>query len=281
MALLQKAYLGATPLFRNTSFFEGMSSKPINESGSVTVTADTTAHTKGAWSELDSSTSANASYIVIEVSSSGQSGVDTAALVDIGTGASGSETALIGDVAVGGAQVLAGNAAQLAFGIPIQIASGTRLSARIQSIVTGGRQMTVNVWIFDMGDYTAAPTSVDVLGTSTANSAGTVMSGASGTWVQIIASTSRAYRAVVFVPSLSTTAAATLVTEYRIGTGASGSEVEVGRTFAATTNAEAVGISSRLPALVTGAIPSGTRLSVRHTIASTPSAYDVTLIGIP
>jgi hypothetical protein len=281
MALLQKAYLGSTALFRNTSFFEGTSSKPINESGSVTVTADTNAHTKGAWSELISSTSANASYIIIEVTSTGTTSTDTAALLDIGTGASGSETALIGNVAVGAACISAGNASQLAFGVPIKIVSGTRLSARIQSVVTGGRQMTVNVWVFDMGDYAAAPTSVDVLGTSTATSVGTAMSGASGTWVQVVASTSQAYRAVVIVPSASAIGLATIVTEYRLGTGASGSEVEVGRTFANYTNAEQAGTNTRLPALIAGAIPSGTRLSVRHTIASSPTGYDVTLIGIP
>jgi hypothetical protein len=281
MALLQKAYLGSTALFRNTSWFEGTSSKPINESGSVTVTADTNAHTKGAWSELVSSTSANASYIVIQVSSAGTSGVDTSALLDIGTGASGSETSLISDVAVGGASASVATIGQLAFGVPIKIASGTRLSARIQSIVTGGRQMTVSVWVFDMGDYAAAPTSVDVLGTSTGTSAGTAMSGASGTWVQIVASTSRAYRAVVLIPSTSTNAAASIITEFRLGTGASGSELEVGRTFANFTNAEQAATNTRLPALIAGAIPSGARLSVRHDIASSPTVYDVTLIGIP
>jgi hypothetical protein len=281
MALLQKGYLGATPLFRNTSWFEGTSSKPINESGSVTVTADNNAHTKGAWVELISSTSANGSYIVIQVSSVGTSGVDTSALLDIGTGASGSETSLISDVAVGGASASVATIGQLAFGVPIKIVSGTRLSARIQSVVTGGRQMTVNVWIFDMGDYAVAPTSVDVLGTSTGTSAGTAMSGASGTWVQIVASTSRAYRAVVLIPSTSTNAAASIITEFRLGTGASGSESEVGRTFANFTISEQAATNTRLPALIAGAIPSGARLSVRHDIASGPTVYDVTLIGIP
>jgi hypothetical protein len=53
MALLQKAYLGATPLFRNEAWFEE-SYDLINNSGLVTVTADPSAHTKGAWSEANS-----------------------------------------------------------------------------------------------------------------------------------------------------------------------------------------------------------------------------------
>jgi N-acetylmuramoyl-L-alanine amidase len=92
MALLQKAYLGATPLFKEKSWFEDMSQVPINDSGDITVTADTAAHTKGAWVELVASTSANASFLIVEVVGLFSAGTDTATLVDIGTGASGAES---------------------------------------------------------------------------------------------------------------------------------------------------------------------------------------------
>jgi hypothetical protein len=281
MALLQKAYLGATPLFKERSWFEQMPNKPINESAQTTVTANSSAHTKGSWVELISATSANASYVVIQVGSVGTSGVNTAALVDIGTGASGSEAALIGDIAVGGASNVSSDRSQLAFGVPIKIPSGTRLSARIQSLVTGGRNMNVTVWVFDMGDYSIAPASVDVLGTNTATSEGTVMSGASGTWVEIVASTASAYRAVVLVPSINSDTTANLITEFQVGTGASGSETELGRTFANFTIAEQSATNTRLPSLIAGAIAAGTRLAVRHDIPSSPTGYAVTLIGIP
>ena len=280
MALLQKAYLGATPLFRNTSFFEGTSGKPIDASSVVTVTANSTAHTKGSWVQLIASTTANASYIVIEAGDVSASGANTATLLDIGTGASGSETALIENIGIGGAS-RATNRASFAFGVPIRIPSGTRISARIQSLVTGGKTATIRVFIFEMGDYAAAPTSVDVIGTSTGTSEGTAMSGSSGTWVQVLASTTRAYRAVVLVPSFSAISVGNIAVQYTLGTGASGSETEVGRMFAQYSDIETSGFSNALPPLIAGSIASGSRLSVRHDIASSPGSYDVTLIGIP
>lgn len=279
MALLQKGYLGATPLFRNRSWFEEVSAKPVDVSSAVTVTADSSAHTKGSWVELIASTSANASYVIIDVGGIGVTNTDTATLLDIGTGASGSETALIGNVAVGSATSSALRPA-FAFGVPIKIASGTRLSARIQSIVTGGKTGTVTIRTFDMGDYAHAPTAVDVIGVSTATSQGTAMSGSSGTYVQVTASTNNAYKAIVLVPSMSGTTSANLAVEYTVGVGASGLEAEIGRAIAAYPNTEEMGMTSRFPAIMAASVPSGSRLAVKHDIAASPTVYDVTLIGI-
>jgi hypothetical protein len=280
MALLQKAYLGATPLFRNTSFFDGANGVPINASGIVTITADSSAHTKGAWSPLIASTSANASFIIIEAGDVFAGSTDTATLVDIGTGASGSETALIENVAIGSAARIAIRP-PFAFGVPIQIPSGVRLSARIQSVVTGGKTATIRIFTFDLGDYAAAPTSVDVIGTDTATSTGTAMSGASGTWTPLIASTSRAYRAIVVVPSASATAMASVAIQFTLGKGASGSETEIGRVFGQFSDIETAGMGS-LPTLIPASVASGTRLAVRHDLAGGASGpYDITLIGIP
>ena len=280
MALLQKAYLGSTPLFRNTSWFEGTTGKPIDVSSIVTVTADNTAHVKGGWQQLIASTSADVSYVVIDTGGVFTSGADTATLLDLGTGSSTNETALISNIAIGSATRAATRAA-LCIGVPIKIASGTRLSARIQSVVPSGKTAKIRVFTFNMGDYAAAPTSVDVIGTSTATSAGTAMSGSSGQWVEIIASTTKAYRAVVVVPSASAVSFGEVIVEFRLGTGASPNEVEVGRIFAHYSNIETSGNGlTSLPVLAQN-IPSGTRLSVRHDIASGPSSFDITLIGIP
>lgn len=282
MPLLQKAYLGATPLFKEKSWFEDISQDPIDEAEGITITADNTAHTKGSWTELVASTSADATFIVVEVTNIATSTVDTATLLDIGVGASGSETELIPNIAVGGAANVGGGIARLAFQIPIKIASGTRLSSRIQSVVAGppAKTATVSIWTFNMGDFAYAPTAVDVIGTSTATSAGTAMSGSSGTWVQITASTSNAYKAVVVVPSTSAASIGTIITKFTLGVGASGSEVEIGQTSASYVNNESVSNFSRWGQLICKAIPSGTRLSVRHDIAAGPGNYDVTLIGI-
>jgi hypothetical protein len=279
MALLQKAYLGATPLFRDITWFEEVSSNIIDQSSAVTVTANSSAHTKGAYAELVASTSANASYIVIHCEMA-TNATNTSTLLDIATGASGSETVLIGDVAVGGAVRSAGTRCPFAFGVPIKIPSGTRLSARIQSVVTGGKTGTVVVRTYESADYNAAPTSVDVIGTDTATSTGTAMSGSSGTYVQIIASTSRAYRAVAIVPSCANNTTNIPVT-FTLGTGASGSETAKGAMVAHYTSNEEVGMTAYTPPIAGGAIAASTRLAIKHDIAASPSNYNVTLIGIP
>ena len=165
--------------------------------------------------------------------------------------------------------------------VPIKIASGTRIAARIQSVVAS-RVATVRIYLIDTGDYNQAPTSVDVIGTDTATSNGTLMSGASGTWVQVTSSTSRAYRAVTIVPSLASNDVANIQPmEYALATGASGSEVEIGKMESDTSVSEFVCIRPSLSPLIAKNIASGTRLAIKHNIPANPSRYGVTLIGIP
>jgi hypothetical protein len=279
MALLQKAYLGATPLFRNVDWFED--AYTLVDNGSlVTVTADTAAHTKGAWSELIASTSANASVLFLLVQDISSAGTNTATLVDLATGASGSESAIASNIAVGGAVATTGPTG-ICTTIPIKIASGTRLSARIQSVITGGKTATVQAILYNAGDYATAPTSVDVIGGNTANSRGAAFSGASGTWVQAIASTTQAYRAVAIVPSMHDSSISTSETQLDLGVGASGSEVVFGTTIVGYNASENVQSSPPYLSLFGRNIPAGSRLAVRHNIASLSARYGFTLIGIP
>jgi len=282
MALLQKAYLGSTPLWRGTGWYEDAPFNAVNISSDVTVTANSSAHTKGAWSEIVASTSANASLLYVRVGGIGVAANNTAALLDIGTGASGSEVVIASNIAIGSAGQAATPAPFMMFAMPYKLASGTRISARIQSVVTGGETATVTVFVLDAGNYDATPTSVDVIGTDTATSQGTSFSGASDTWVQGIASTARAYRAVglVFSAHSSTLANVTDAT-FEVGVGASGSEVSFGQLRHTYTTSETS--TSVIPFIsVFGRnIPSGSRLAVKHSIATNPDRYGFTLIGIP
>jgi hypothetical protein len=280
MALLQKAYLGATPLFRNVDWFEAAYTL-VNSSAEVSLTANTSAHTKGSYSELIASTSANAGLLVLMVQDISAASTNTATLIDIATGASGSETDIIGNLAVGGAVTTTGPTG-VAVSVPLKIPSGTRISARIQSVVTGGKTATAQVFLFDVGgDYATAPTSVDVIGGNTANSQGISFSGASGTWVQATASTSQAYRAVAIVPSTHNINIASISPQLEIGVGGAGSEQVFGLTVASYLNNEVVQSSPPYLSLFGRNIPSGSRLAVRHNIAANPDRYGFTLIGIP
>jgi hypothetical protein len=280
MALLQKGYLGSTPLWKNVDWFEE-SYTLVNSGAEVSLTANTSAHTKGSYSELIASTSANAGLLVLMVQDINTASTNTATLIDIATGASGSETVIISNLAVGGAVTTAGPTG-IAVAVPFKIASGTRLSARIQSVVTGGKTATAQVFLLDVGgDYATAPTSVDVITGDTATSQGISFSGSSGTWVQAIASTSRAYRAVAFVPSLHNSSIASINPQFDIGVGASGSEQTFGVSIANYNSNEFVQSTPPYLSLFGRNIPSGSRLAVKHNIAANPDRYGFCLIGIP
>jgi hypothetical protein len=286
MALLQKAYLGATPLFKNVDWFEDGAYQIIDTSSLVTITANTSAHTKGSWTELIASSSGNASFIQVIVQGVSTSGTNTATLIDLATGASGSETAFASDIAIGGAAPSATGGttritAGIVFGFPIKIASGTRVSARIQSVVTGGKTAACEITLIDAGDYATAPTSVDVIGTSTANSQGTSFSGASGTWVEATSSTSQAYRAIAYVGSVHNANIVSFAAISSIGIGASGSEVVIGDTRYVVGTLETISTLYPFNLVFGRAIPSGSRLAVKHNIAANPGNYGFTLIGIP
>jgi hypothetical protein len=284
MALLQKAYLGGTPLFKDLAWFEGASNTLVSEGYVTNVTGSASIHTKGSWSQIIASTAADASALVISVDGLNINNANSAALIDIGFGASGSEAVKIADIAAGGARG-AGSVpfyGSLQFVVPFQVPSGTRISARLQGI-NASETAAVFVQAVDTGDYSLAPTAVDTFGGDTSTSTGLAMSGASGTWVEAIASTSQVYRGFVIVPSLNaTTAINSLAFTYEIGTGASGSEASFGFINARYGSDESISNAMTAPTPVLGkTIAAGTRIAIKHGATSNPSLYQVTLIGIP
>jgi hypothetical protein len=243
-------------------------------SGSAVATADTAAHTKGAWTEIIASNAADTSALLVYPQYTGVNGNNTATLLDVGTGAAGAETVVAGDIAIGG---LSGT--YLAFGylVPIKITNSTRIAARIQSIVTGGKTATVDLRTFAMGNVTTVPTSVDVLGTSTATSAGTNVGFAS--YTEVVASTAQEYGAIIAVPSYSSAGGSTNVSpSLFVATGSAGNETDIAQVLYRESTAEAVYHGGPNSSWVTAAnIPAGTRLSAK---TSTSDVW-VTLIGVP
>lgn len=284
MALLQKAYLGATPLFKNVDWFQPAAYNIVDNSnpGSpVQLVASSTAHTKGSWTELIASTSADASFLVVQMTNVGANATNTATLLDLATGASGSETAFASDIAIGShTTAIGGGRVGGLFGFPIKIPSGTRISARIQSVVSS-KTCNIIIFLIDAGDYATAPTSVDVIGADTATSQGTSFSGSSGTWVEATASTSQAYRAVTLVVSGHDAAMGNQTGIYEMGVGASGSEVGFGAARYQHTTVEFTSLMHPYTYMSGRNIPAGSRLAVKHPITADPSKYGFCLIGIP
>jgi hypothetical protein len=259
-------------------WFEDASPNIIN-SGSAAPAGNATPNTKGSWSQIISSSSSNTSFIFITANSVGFAATNTATLLDIGIGASGSETAIIGDVAVG-ASGSTGQGNSNVFGTPFKIPAGTRVSARIQSVVAS-KSSSIGAFLIDLGNYDTAPTSVDVIGADTANSKGISFSGASGSWTEAIASTTRNYRAVCCVLSSHNSDIAGITISWDVGIGASGSEVVFGGGRASVSSGELLSNATPYNYLFGRKIPAGSRLAVRHNIAANPDRYGFTLIGIP
>lgn len=276
MAIYQKAYLGSTPLFREKLWYESSGGIILDTIAGVTVTANSSANTKGAWTELIASTSANGSYLFFRVSVIGSTGVNTATLIDFATGASGSESVIAQNIAVGSAFN------PLHFGIPFKVPTGTRISARIQSVVTGGKTASVECILINAGDYDNSPTTVDIIGGNTVNSQGISFSGSSGTWTQAIASTSRAYKAVCLVLSSHSSDTAQITQQlYSVGIGLSGNEIEIGNVRHNYGNGETSQSQTPFLFLFGYDIPLGSRLAVKHPITTNPNRYGFTLICIP
>jgi hypothetical protein len=205
---------------------------------------------------------------------------DTATLLDIGIGASGSETAIASNIAIGGAN-------NYNIALPVNIPSGTRIAARIQG-VRSSQTLSINANTFTANISGSAaslfPSSVDVLGTDSSTSTGTAMSGASGTWVEIIASTGDDYMGFAVIPSVSDTDTANLTdARFTLGVGASGSEVAIGEMSFAVNTSETVSARSIANALpfYGREVAAGSRLAIRHNISANPSKYDACIIAVP
>ena len=261
---------------------DGLNLRFLASSSNVTVTASATTHTVGSWTQIlaDTATSETAGLLMFFANSTTAAATDTGMLLDIGTGAAGSEVVRVQSLAIS-QQSLCHTA------IPIRIPGSTRVAARIQSSVSS-RTLSGGFALFATPFADRLPLALDVMGTSTATSVGTAMSGASGTWVEITAATTKDYQALVLVPSLSdTNSGGNVNVRYDLGIGAAGSEAAVAAVQWLYTTTPAVGatntasIAPGLGGVYGGFVPAGTRVSVRHNIAANPGRLDACVIGVP
>jgi hypothetical protein len=247
----------------------------IDQSGAVTFTCDVAAHTKGAWAELIASTTAESNLLWLKFYLIAISGQATGTLIDIGVGAAGSESVIIGDVAVGSAFL---NAPDQAFFVPVNVPAGSRIAVRGQSV----RSSQTGTCAVTTVAGPTMPSTVDVLGTSTATSVGT-LPGSTGAWNEIVASTSKIYRYIILVPSGSSASASNVSTIMRLGVGAAGSELIILRLAVQSNTGEVFGMQVlAIPnvRLVDGRnYPAGSRFAVSN--AGSNSGFGATLIGVP
>lgn len=237
-------------------------------SGSATVTADATPHTKGAWTEIIASNAAETDALLFTISGINFGAKDTGTLLDIATGAAGSETAVVENIAVG-------SAAEIVFMLPIKIASGARIAVRSQA-TQASDTATVEIDSYDMGSTNSTvPTNLDVLGTFTASSSGTSLT---TSYAEVIASTSQEYAAIIIVESNTDPVQANAYRTIEVATGAQFSEQLIAEKNIYITSGEALFSDRTNASLVTQVtLPSGTRLSAKVSSGD----LDCCVIGVP
>jgi hypothetical protein len=243
----------------------------------VTLTASTTAHTYGAWTEVVASLASDTSMLNILVGGINQSTVDTSSVVSIGIGASGSETELfyyaVGSAYTETSSIYGGLNVQ----VPVSLPAGTRVAARLQSLVTGGKTGTIQIQRIGATAVSlpSLPKKYDSLGVNLATSTGTDLP-ALNVYQEIVASTTNAYRGLVLIPSVASTAIGTAVTNMTVGVGASGSEIDIGTVACRSTIAETIACPINM--FFPFNIPAGSRIAVKQSINST--SFDASVIGV-
>lgn len=246
----------------------------VQRSATVTVTADVTIHTKGAWTELIASTTADSDTLTLFVVNS-QSGVATQGLIDIGVGSAGNEVVVVGN-AVGGQINNQASIQKVDQCFPVFIPKGSRVAARIQNVVSS-RTASVNVTLGFSGRPVAGY--VDTYGADTATSVGVTLTN-SNTYYEVTASTSAPYKAIVMVPQGSSLNTPAALVDYTLGVGSSGSETDLRSLSTQISSAEFQSLNwTELPFIYWGYFPAGSRLAVKSSGGA--ASRHVILFGVP
>ena len=258
-------------------------------SNMTALTYSGTANTKGAWKQLIASTSYDACWAVITVTT-GYDG-DLSAAFDIGVGSSGSEVAIINDLIASGSYNGQNDLlANRRYSFPIQIPAGTRLSGRCQRTSTGTSGIygpSVQIHLFD-GSFTQmeGAAGVDAIGFTSGTTLGTTIvpgTNTPGSYAQLSSSTSRDYIGFLlgFDAQGNVTGWADYLVDFAIG--ASGSEKNI-VPQSALSLASGVTLEPAVFPFCPISVPAGTRIAARAAIdvAVSPTTNDtgLTMYGV-
>lgn len=235
----------------------------------VTITGDSVAHTKGAYTELIAATDGPGYWVWCYWHSSRTSGSDSSQLMDIAIGSAGNEVIIFPNIQSGWSQDLVSGLSNAGFSIPFYVPSGSRISARMQGAITSDTvllALDVNGGTPPSGYFTAC----DVYGEDEATSYGVRIVGnatadLTGAWTEIVASCGNPVDALMFnVNGDSNQQAAHQIFDFAVGAG--GSEVLIfkGQYVRRSSSEFFTGELGMLLKLAQ-TIPRGSRLSCRVT----------------
>lgn len=243
------------------------------------ILASATPHTFGAWLEIDASLSADSDGIfVFLVNNFGVGATDTSGVLQIGLGTAGAEVPWV-------SQLVGYSVAGATLWFPGRIPAGSRVAARLQSIVAS-KNLGTTMWSFlpaKSATSLGAPVSY---GVNLATSMGVLLTApgslnTKGAWTQIVASTSTDLAALTFgVQGAGSTSMAGASTLVDIGVGPASSEVVViGDVHVQGGTGESYDVRS--PVAFEVDIPAGSRISARYARANVANAIDLALVGAP
>jgi hypothetical protein len=198
---------------RPPAFNQYATSQSVPSTSPGTTLTGGTANTKGSYAQLVSSLDFDAQLLIVNFATGATAATDTSALVDVAIGAAASESILIPDLLAGWAPPTADAGSPRHYIFPLYVPSGSRISARVASVVASG---TVACWVSLYGGLSDSEAwwcgeQVVAYGITSASSKGTTVtpgaSNAEGSWTSI-GTTSQDHKAVVPGIQLADTTAA-------------------------------------------------------------------------
>ncbi|MEM9607535.1 MAG: hypothetical protein AAGA99_08945 [Actinomycetota bacterium] len=246
----------------------------VDTDTNLTITSGT-ADTKGAWFEIDASAAFDVQAVMIWMNRAGSKGVT--GLLDVGVGPASSEVVEVADIVCGANFSRPGG-----YLLPVDIASGSRISVRLQ---TNNAADTILIEGFTIlgGDTTntTRPAPVAYRTPSGLNPSGGT--DVFGSWVEVEDSLPVDVEAIQFMVSNGgDTTFTTTTIEYELGTGAAAAETRFSYGLVRTNAGqdEFIGTAPQLWWVGVGSdLPSGTRIAARRT-ASTGNGFNVGLLGL-
>ncbi len=236
----------------------------------VTLTADSTAHTKGAWVQLLPATTFDAFLVTVLLAANAAASSDTSALADIGIDAAGGTayTVLIPNILCGHSGIISAGAGRRSI-FEAYIPAGSTVAARFQSTVTSdvvSANITLHGGVDSRDPFPPRGLVVDY-GTATASSSGTTpanaLADAEGAWIEMTSATTRPHQGLTVAVQGSDAAAGNVAFLIDVGIGATSSEVAlIEHVVAVTRTNETIYLGTAHP-MFHRPVPEGSRLAVR------------------
>lgn len=265
--------LGIARTYHGGQWQHNLTATPQTSSIGSLVTASSTKHTKGSYTQLISATTYDWHGFFLLTSGVATSAARTDMLMDIAIGAAASEQVILPDFMIGFSALLTGGSK--CWFIPLFIPRGTRIAARCQALIASD---TTRVAVWGMTGNSGHPgplfSNCDAYGVDSATSSGVShtpgSTGAESTDANVGSTTSRPYGAVMLGVAGQNVTQTAIAYHWELTIGT------ITRAEWVTNNTTAEVIYGPYPQCPIGvSIPTGTQLQVQAEASGTAQAHDV------